>query len=398
MHPILVNIPLSWPVLGFFALLFLVGGVINARFAQASRDASYLASFLGLNVRWGEVVLPWGKAFLAGLQQFAVVAVVLAAVKYVAASQFQVESIPLHVYGVMMATAFIVGIGLSTREARHQNLPSVPLYGKDGKALVDEKGRRLVLTASELVSDLTFYLLIAGLAGARLLYIMTRWDAEYSHSPAKIFRVWEGGLVWYGGLIGAFFVSWWFVRKHRISFWPYADLLVPVVALGHGIGRIGCFAAGCCFGNPALESFPLSVQFPAGSPAFNDHVAMGLIERAAQFSAPVYPTQIMEAIGECTIFFLLLFIRSRKRFHGQVVLAYFFLYPILRVVMEMFRGDKIRGFFFQWPSKEHTMLLSTSQGVSILMALGGLALTVVIIRQKNRAQRAAEVAPSVSVR
>ena len=84
------------------------------------------------------------------------------------------------------------------------------------------------------------------------------------------------------------------------------------------------------------------------------------------------------------IFLALLVIRSRKRFHGQVVLSYFFLYPLLRTVIEMFRGDSIRGFLFHWPEKGHEMLLSTSQAVSILMAIAGMLLTVGIIRSREK--------------
>ena len=183
-----------------------------------------------------------------------------------------------------------------------------------------------------------------------------------------------GGLVWYGGLLAATATSAWFVRRHKVAFLPYADVLVPGVSIAHGIGRLGCWAAGCCFGNVAPDSFPLAAHFPPGSPAAMEHFGAA---GAYTISRGVYPTQIMEAAGELVIFTLLLAIRNRKRFHGQVVLSYFFMYAILRVFTEMFRGDSIRG--------EHPFFgLSTSQGISVLVAVAGIAASIIISRSRDR--------------
>ena len=114
-----------------------------------------------------------------------------------------------------------------------------------------------------------FYLIVAGLGGANVLYNLTRWDEKKFGHGAEVLMFWKWwslGLVWYGGLLAAFFVGWWFVPKHKVSFWPYADLVVSGVAIGHALGRLGCFSAGCCFGNPASEGFPFTVHFPPGSP------------------------------------------------------------------------------------------------------------------------------------
>ena len=389
MHPILFEIPLSWMTVAIVGVLFAFGGLVRTRFVAADKDASYLATFLGLNVQWGVVANPWGKsvqgAFTTGLSA----AAVTAGIKYVAAlPQFHTDKIPLHIYGLMMATAFILGIYLATREAAHEKLPSVALLDSRGKQYVDKDGNKVFMSASDLVSDLGFYLLVSGLAGSRILYIFTRWKEEYASDPMRVFKIWEGGLVWYGGLIGATLVAWWFVRKHKIAFLPYADVLVPGVALGHGIGRLGCFAAGCCFGNVAMPNFPFTVEFPKDSPAFIEHLQGGLIKAAAEHSLPVYPTQIIEAAGELIIFCILLFIRSKKRFHGQALLSYFFLYPILRTIIEMFRGDSIRAFFFRWPTDKAPLLLSTSQGVSLLVATVGFILMVVLVRARSRGAQA----------
>jgi phosphatidylglycerol:prolipoprotein diacylglycerol transferase len=382
MHPILFEIPLNYVTIAVMGLVFAIGGVIRTRFVQADKDASYLATFLGLNVYWGQVAAPWDKAITQGALNGGFAAVITYAVKYVAETRFQTTTIPLHIYGLMMATAFIVGIWAAMREAKHQQMPAVPYLDKNGKQYKDKNGNPVFLTAADLMSDLAFYLLLAGLGGSRILYIMTRWDTDYAPDPKRIFMFWQGGLVWYGGLIGATLVTVWFIRKHKVAFLPYGDAIVPGVSIAHAIGRLGCFAAGCCFGNVANPHFPFAVQFPAGSPASVEH--WGEYEGMHELSKAVYPTQIMESLGEVFIFFILLRVRTRKRFHGQVLLTYFFLYAILRTVMEMFRGDSIRGFFFRWPNAEHPMLLSTSQGVSILMAVVGIVLTVALVRQRNR--------------
>lgn len=404
MYPVFLHIPLGWVTVALVALLFGAGGVIRARFRAADRDASYLASFLGLAVKWGEVQAPWGTALVKGATQAAITFAVAAAGLLFARQQWPgTDSIPLHTYGLMMASAFVVGIWLATRQAQQEGLPPVVLRDGKGRPLTDSKGKKITIPAAELVADLAFYLLIAGLVGSRILYILTRWEQEYARDPARVLRIWEGGLVWYGGLIGATLIAVWFVRKHKVAFLPYADVIVPSVAIGHALGRLGCFAAGCCFGNVAASWFPssLAARFPQHGPgveefsaAWSEHRRMHLIGDDATHSLPVYPTQLMEAGGELLIFFALIFIRSRKRFHGQVLLSYLYLYPLLRVVMEMFRGDSIRGFFFRWPSQEAPMLLSTSQGVSILVALAAIALNVVLSRHKERAPESA-VKPAV---
>lgn len=385
MHPVLIEISASLTTLGFITAIFFAGGLVSARFKPAASDASYLANMLGFNVRWGEVDKSWGESVgRAALQAAVAAGVAFAFAKVVPSLSPGFTGIPLHFYGVMMASAFIVGIYVSQKQADHERLPPVTVRDSSGRVVKGADGKPVVITSRELVGDLAFYLLLSGLAGSRVLYIITRWGDEYSRNPAKIFKIWEGGLVWYGGLIGATLVAVWFVRKHKISFLPYGDIFVPGVALGHGIGRLGCFAAGCCFGNPAADGSFLGVQFPAGSPAFSAHMGEGLISAGSLASAPVYPTQIMEAGAEGLIFFALLWIRARKRFHGQVLISYFGLYAAWRFINEMFRGDDIRSFWFKWPADaKHPMMMSTSQGIAVLMAIAALVLLAFLLKKRG---------------
>lgn len=267
MHPILFEIPLNYYTVVIAGLVFWAGGAIRHRFAPAEKDASYLASFLGLNVQWDKPIAPWGKAIVNGIQSGAFAAVVALAAKYVGFRYFGgAHSIPLHIYGLMMASAFIVGIWLAMREAKHQQLPKVPYLDDKGRQYKDKDGHPVFLQASDVMSDLAFYLLIAGLGGARLLYIFTRWETDYRPDPMRIFMFWQGGLVWYGGLIGATLISWWFIRKHKIAFLPYGDAIVPGVSLAHAVGRLGCFAAGCCFRQHRVAELPAGSAVPRWQP------------------------------------------------------------------------------------------------------------------------------------
>ncbi len=393
MHPILFDIPLNLWAVGIVAALFGIGSFIRTRYQPADRNSSYIADFLGLNVRWGEVKSDWMTSIVRGLFGAVIAGAIAYGVKLIADKKFDAQAIPLHIYGLMMATGFIVAIWLAMRAAKIQGLPDVPLRNAQGKVVKDKKGRPVQLTSSELVSDLAFYILVAGLVGSRILYIITRWDAEYSHDPLKMLEVWNGGLVWYGGLIGATLTAAWFVRRYQVSFWTYVDLLVPSVSIGHALGRLGCFSAGCCFGRVVHSSwFPFAAKFPPGSPAAIQHFGdLGV----THWSLPIYPTEIMESLGEVVIFFILLRIASRKRYHGQVLLTYFFLYPILRTVMEMFRGDTIRAFLFHWPAPDkfgNSIFMSTSQAASIVVAIAGLVLMIGLARARKA--KTAEAVPS----
>src|SRR5205814_1197736 len=152
----------------------------------------------------------------------------------------------LHTYGLMIAIAFLVGMQLAVREARRVDLSEARDF-------------------EQFVLDLCFWILVVAMIGARLLFIIVNWGKEYSSDPLKIFRIWEGGLVFYGGLIASILFSVSYSHRKKRDFFQVADMLIPSVALGHFFGRIGCFAAGCCWGKTVSSDFPLAVQFPAGS-------------------------------------------------------------------------------------------------------------------------------------
>jgi len=259
----------------------------------------------------------------------------------------------LHTYGLLIATGFVVAMTLAKRQAEREN----------------EDPDRIV--------DLAFYLLLAGLVGARIVFILTKFD-DYMRSPLEIIMFWRGGLVWYGGFIAAALYVWYYARQHRLPYFKYVDILIPYMALAHSFGRLGCLAAGCCFGKPT--DLPWGIVFPPGSMAQQAQQSMGLVG-LADSSLPIHPTQLYEAGAEMAMFWILIAIRRVKRFHGQLFLVWLSAYPILRSTIEMFRGDKERGVY----------ILSTSQYISILVALAAVVLYVYFRRSRSEV---AEPAPA----
>ena len=155
--------------------------------------------------------------------------------------------LPLHSYGVMLALAFVSGIWLAQKEAERQ--------GQD----------------PQLVGDLAFWILVSSLVGGRLYFIAVNWNdyfganafvATRAGNIPRIFALWEGGLVFYGGFIAAALSAAVYLRLKKMPFLPWADTLIPSVAFGQFLGRVGCFGAGCCWGRSCDEALPWAARFP----------------------------------------------------------------------------------------------------------------------------------------
>jgi phosphatidylglycerol:prolipoprotein diacylglycerol transferase len=235
----------------------------------------------------------------------------------------------LHTYGVLLAIAFLVGLLVVSRQAKRAGLDS---------------GR---------ITDLAVWVLIAGLVGAKLLLLLVDFR-YYGRNPRELFTIFQSGGVFYGGLVAGVAVAWWYIRHYRLPGWQTADVLAPGVVIGQAIGRLGCFSAGCCWGKPT--SVPWAVKF-------TDMYAARAV--GTPLDVPLHPTQLYESAACFLIFFALLWLALRKRFHGEVVLAYVAAYSVVRFVIEFFRGDPDRGTWFKGA-------LSTSQLISLLLLLGVL--------------------------
>lgn len=269
--------------------------------------------------------------------------------------------LPLHSYGLLLAAAFLVGVVLAQREARRR--------GQDPEA----------------IAELSFWILVAALVGSQVFYVALNLD-EFSgprflgdppfQAVPRVLQVWKTGLVFYGGFIGAALAALAIMRRRRLPFLAYADTLIPSVAFGHFLGRLGCLAAGCCWGGLAGDHLPWAVRFGPGASAYDTFAGGGY--PAAYLSpdhattAPLHPVQLYEAVGELGIFLLLvLLVRPRKRFHGQVLAAWLVLYAALRGVLELFRGDLAR---------RAVLGLNSGQWISVAILAAGVILWAAVPR------------------
>ncbi|MGQ9569483.1 MAG: prolipoprotein diacylglyceryl transferase [Thermodesulfovibrionales bacterium] len=249
---------------------------------------------------------------------------------------FKIGPLTIYTYGVLVAAGFLLGLGLAVKQAKKEGI------------------------SPNKIVDLGFYILLSALIGSRLFFILIN-AGHYIKNPFDIFKIWEGGLVFYGGVLLSVPTIVWYVRKNNIGLWSTSDLFAPSLAVGHAIGRIGCFFAGCCYGKPA-DGLPWAVTF-------TDPNSLAII------GVPLHPTQLYESLGELINFFILITLRRYKSFNGQLSMTYILLYSVLRFIVEFYRGDFGRGFITSW--------LSLSQGISILMFLIAVLGFIILKRYKK---------------
>jgi phosphatidylglycerol---prolipoprotein diacylglyceryl transferase len=229
----------------------------------------------------------------------------------------------LQSYGVLLAFAFLAGI-----------LFTLWLSKKEG-------------IAYETVVDLALYIMIGGIVGGRVLYVISFWQ-EYAGNPLEILMVQHGGLVLLGGVIGGFIATLLFSLRHKISFWRLADMTTPGVFLGFVIGRWGCFLRGCCYGT--VCDLPWAVTFP-------------------EVYGARHPTQIYESLFSLLIFIVVILVRRKKRFEGQVMLIGVILYSVFRFMNESLRDLPV---FYGLPG---------SQWLTVIFFIG--AVSFYYLRQRN---------------
>jgi phosphatidylglycerol:prolipoprotein diacylglycerol transferase len=224
-------------------------------------------------------------------------------------------------YGAILAFGFVVGMVLILLKARKQGIPL------------------------DRMIELFCLSIFSALVGARGFHVLLDL-APYVENPLRILKVWEGGLVFYGGLILAIGAGLVYMRGYRLPIWKVADLFAPAIALGLFFARIGCFMAGCCFGKET--SLPWGVRFSDPDSLAPLHLSL-------------HPTQLYEAAGGFVLFLLLAWMERRKSFDGQTFWLFLLLYSILRFFIECLRDDP-RGFLI-WPS------VSTSQTLGVPLAI-----------------------------
>ncbi len=217
----------------------------------------------------------------------------------------------------------------------------------------------------EIAYDLVLIALFGGVAGGRLEYVRANWH-QYAHDLGQIFALRDGGLAVWGSILGAVAGGILYALIKRINPWTIFDMAAPVMAQGQVFGRLGCFAAGCCYGIPTDS--PLGVTF-------TDPLTL------APIGVKVHPTQLYEAAYCAVLAALLIWMRPRRRFRGQLALTYLTLYPLLRSLNELIRGDASRGYVFEDLLGQH---LSSAQFISIVVA----AVAAVFWVRKLRAAKA----------
>jgi len=238
--------------------------------------------------------------------------------------------------------------------------------------VVAARNQRLGLLTGDETFDMMFYVLLAGLAGGRLLHVLQNSE-EFAGQPAKILKIWDGGLVWYGGALGGVLFAWWWLAKRRKDLWSVTDSIALAAPLGHAIGRLGCFCAGCDFGKRVVlgegESPPWwAVRFP------DDPFTLVPADFRSdpETGDPVYlhPVQLYLALFDLALF-AVLFLADRRAskgaFPGRLTACYLMLYALGRAAIETFRGDVDRGVYFGGS-------VSFSQILSALVFAGGLAM------------------------
>jgi phosphatidylglycerol:prolipoprotein diacylglycerol transferase len=311
-------------------------------------------------------------------------------------AKYEAANLPIYSYGVMLGLSLVVGWYLTLTLAERDGLPK------------ETMANCYVVTA------------IAAIVGSRVLYILTnvdefrvnQHDANSAIDFASFFALRRGGLVAYGGFLGGYIGSWFYLQKQNIKLLPWADVAVPSLASGLLVTRIGCYLFGCDFGKRLSPSAPAFLAklgtFPHwatgtldgggdGAPAWSKHLdAAGHGTPAAaelmkmNHSWPVHPTQIYESIVGLVLLSLLLWQRKNQKFRGQIFFLFAFAYGYLRFLIEMLRDDSERGEFGTFPLH---LFVPGSLFIMALAFVFGISLGITNLRTRMVARVLAFVPP-----
>ncbi len=245
---------------------------------------------------------------------------------------FHIGSFGVPTYGVLVALGVTAGLIVASRMARFQGL------------------------SGEKAWDLGILVVLAAILGAKLLLIINDlgWYVEHPGEILSLNTLQAGG-VFYGGLIAALGVSVWYMKRNQMPWLRTSDAFAPGLALGHAIGRLGYFSAGCCYGKPTDAWWSVTFTNPLAKQI-----------SGTPLNVPLHPTQLLESAVELINFFILAWMVRHKKFEGQVIGSYLFLYGVARYFLEFLRGDPDRGSLFGG-AMTGTQLISIG-----LVVLGGI--------------------------
>ncbi len=246
---------------------------------------------------------------------------------------FNIGNFQIRTYSVILLITFVVGIFLLRRTLK-----------------------RRTLINPDIVIDIAFWVILGVVIGSRLAYVFMHWP-EYSASPERIFKIWEGGAVYYGGFILAFVFGGAYLLIKKIPIIPMLDAIAPIVALGEGIGRLGCFFNGCCYGK-ATDSF-LGIIYPYDSLCYH-------YPANYSYGTHVWPTPLFQVLGGLLLFlFLTILPRFTKLRNGQLFGAFLVGFGGLRLLVNFFR-------FY-----EDSINLWTNNWIAIALITFGIALLLI---------------------
>lgn len=245
---------------------------------------------------------------------------------------FHIGSLTVHWYGIMVALGFVAGLWTASRRGLREGV------------------------SAEKILDLGPWLIVGAIVGARILYVITFWREEFAADPfPAVFMVQRGGLVFYGGLIGATLGGILYARRKQLPLWKLADVIAPSIPLGSVFGRIGCLLYGCCYGSAC--TLPWAIHFPPDHPTYPNGV---------------HPTEIYDALLNLALYGLLAWMfRHKKKFDGQVFATFLVGYALTRSFVELFRGDypPDQHFLLSWVTPAHLVSLGILAAGLILWRL-----------------------------
>ena len=251
---------------------------------------------------------------------------------------FKIGKITLYTYGLFVALGFMGAVWFASRRAR----------------------TKCLAIKSQEITDLFLVILISAILGARLFYVAQNFSL-FSDHPLDVFKIWNGGLVFYGGFVVALIAAMVYIKQKGFDLWSTADLLAPAIALGHAVGRFGCLFAGCCYGKSCALPWAITFTNP---------------ESLAPLNIPLHPTQVYAVGSNLMIFGLLLLMDRKWLFSGGLFWLYILLYGVFRSVLEIFRGDDRGEFLFQ--------MISPSQTIGMAMALVAVIMLVWLYGRSRR--------------
>ncbi|MCZ7647614.1 MAG: prolipoprotein diacylglyceryl transferase [Planctomycetota bacterium] len=273
--------------------------------------------------------------------------------------------LPVYGYGTLILCGFLLGVVMARSRCR--------LIGVD----------------PEQITDMGVLGVVSGLAGARLFFVIDHWDAFNPLGPRgpealyDVFKLWEGGLVFYGAFLAVIPAAAWFCRRYRIPVLPFLDLLAPCLIAGQALGRIGCLMRGCCWG----RTCDWGLVFGPDSPPYADQVLRGGLPLGAAHSLPVHPTQLYGALSAALTAGFLYSFWPRRRYDGQVLGLMLVMAGTTRFFEEFLRADTGAAF----PHLSAT--LSIAQWIGLGLMVLGAAWILYWRRRRIKFQAAAHATP-----